>query len=371
MQVHKQIFAVITCVGLLAPLHLLAAGLSDKDQQAVDQMVDRAVQYLRTTGQADDGSFSKEASPAITSLVTAALIKSGRPVEDPMVAKALKFIEGYVRKDGGIHQDGSLYRNYETCLAILALAEANKDGRYEKAIANANNFVRGIQVGADGKIAKSAPEWGGQGYGKHKRPDLSNTSFFIDALVASGATEDDAAIQAALVFVSRTQNLESEHNTTEFATKIEDGGFYYTPAAGGTSQAGKTVNGGLRSYASMTYAGLKSMVYAGVDKDDQRVKAAMSWIKKHYNLSENPGMGAEGHFYYLHTFAKTLQALGVDEVEDAKGKTHNWRSELISELARRQKRNGSWINTKSTRWLEADENLVTGYLLLSLSYCTD
>jgi len=371
MKVHKQIFAVITCVGLLAPLHLLAAGLSDKDQQAVDQMVDRAVQYLRTTGQADDGSFSKEASPAITSLVTAALIKSGRPVEDPMVAKALKFIEGYVREDGGIHQDGSLYRNYETCLAILALAEANKDGRYEKAIANANNFVRGIQVGADGKIAKSAPEWGGQGYGKHKRPDLSNTSFFIDALVASGAAEDDAAIQAALVFVSRTQNLESEHNTTEFATKIEDGGFYYTPAAGGTSQAGKTANGGLRSYASMTYAGLKSMVYAGVDKDDQRVKAAMSWIKKHYNLSENPGMGAEGHFYYLHTFAKTLKALGVDEVEDAKGKTHNWRSELISELARRQKRNGSWINTKSTRWLEADENLVTGYLLLSLSYCTD
>ena len=146
MKVHKQIFAVITCVGLLAPLHLLAAGLSDKDQQAVDQMVDRAVQYLRTTGQADDGSFSKEASPAITSLVTAALIKSGRPVEDPMVAKALKFIEGYVREDGGIHQDGSLYRNYETCLAILALAEANKDGRYEKAIANPNNFVRGIQV---------------------------------------------------------------------------------------------------------------------------------------------------------------------------------------------------------------------------------
>ena len=67
-------------------------------------MVDRAVQYLRTTGQAEDGSFSKEASPAITSLVTAALIKSGRPVDDPMVKKALTFIEGFVREDGGIHQ---------------------------------------------------------------------------------------------------------------------------------------------------------------------------------------------------------------------------------------------------------------------------
>ena len=371
MKLMKRLVTVLAAAVLIVPVNLQAVELSDKDQQAVEQMVSRAIQYLRTTGQAEDGSFSKEASPAITSLVTTALLKSGRPLEDPMVAKALKFIEGYVRDDGGIHQEGSLYRNYETCLAILALVEANKDGRYDEIVAKANDFVRGIQVGADGKVAKSAPEWGGQGYGKHKRPDLSNTSFFIDALVASGASADDAAIQAALVFVSRTQNLESEHNTTEFATKIEDGGFYYTPAAGGTSQAGKASNGGLRSYASMTYAGLKSMIYAGVDKDDQRVKAAMSWIQKHYDLSENPGMGAEGHFYYLHTFAKTLKSLGVDEVEDAKGRTHNWRSELISELARRQKRNGSWINTKSTRWLEADENLVTGYLLLSLSYCTD
>ncbi len=362
---------VLICVSVLAPSQLVSAELDSRDQQLVDQMVSRAVQYLRTTGQADDGSFSKEASPAITSLVTAALIRSGRPVEDPMVTKALKFIESHVREDGGIHQDGSLYRNYETCLAILALVEANEDGRYDKILAPANNFVRGIQVGADGKVARSAPEWGGQGYGKHKRPDLSNTAFFIDALVASGASADDQAIQAALVFVSRTQNLESEHNTTEFATKIGDGGFYYTPAAGGTSQAGKTANGGLRSYASMTYAGLKSMIYAGVDKDDQRVQAAMSWIKKHYDLSENPGMGSEGHFYYLHTFAKTLHALGVEEVEDAKGKKHNWRSELISELSRRQKRNGSWINTRSTRWLEADENLVTGYLLLALSYCRE
>ena len=367
----KQILGMLLCTVMITSSSLYATELSDRDQAAVEQMVSRAVEFLRTTGQAADGSFSKEASPAITSLVTASLIKSGRPVEDPMVAKALQFIEGFVREDGGIHQDGSLYRNYETCLAILAFVEANQDGRYDNILANANNFVRGIQVGADGKVAKSAPEWGGQGYGKHKRPDLSNTSFFIDALVASGASADDAAIQAALVFVSRTQNLESEHNTTEFATKIEDGGFYYTPAAGGTSQAGNTSNGGLRSYASMTYAGLKSMIYAGVEKDDQRVKAAMSWIQKNYDLSENPGMGAEGHFYYIHTFAKTLNALGVDEVQDAKGKSHNWRSELITELARRQKRNGSWINSKSTRWLEADENLVTGYLLLALSYCSD
>jgi len=173
------------------------------------------------------------------------------------------------------------------------------------------------------------------------------------------------------VFVSRSQNLESEHNSTKHAPKINDGGFFYTPAAGGSSQAGETANGGLRSYASMTYAGLKSMIYAGVDQDDLRVKAALSWIRKNYDVSENPGMGASGHYYYLHTFAKTLRALEIDEVQSADGQRHNWRGDLISELSRRQKRNGSWFNTRNTRWLEGDENLVTGYALLALSYCRD
>ena len=96
-----------------------------------------------------------------------------------------------------------------------------------------------------------------------------------------------------MVFVSRCQNLESEFNTTEFATKINAGGFFYTPAAGGSSQAGKTPDGGLRSYASMTYAGLKSMLYAGLTKDDPRVKAATTWIRKFYSVEENPGTNNE------------------------------------------------------------------------------
>ena len=86
-------------------------------------------------------------------------------------------------------------------------------------------------------------------------------------------------------------------------------GFYYTAAAGGSSQAGTLPNGGLRSYRSMTYAGLKSMIYAGVNPDDPRVKAAVEWIGKHYDLQSNPGMGNDGLFYYYHTFAKTMSAM--------------------------------------------------------------
>jgi squalene-hopene/tetraprenyl-beta-curcumene cyclase len=171
-----------------------------------------------------------------------------------------------------------------------------------------------------------------------------------------------------LVFVSRCQNLESENNTTPFAAKNPDGGFYYTPAAGGDSEAGKLDNGGLRSYASMTYAGLKSMIYAGVKPDDPRVKAAVKWCQLHYGLDENPGMGQAGLFYYYHTFAKALATAGMNEIEDAKGVKHNWRQDLLAELVRRQRPNGSWVN-ESDKWFEADAGLVTGYALLSLAYC--
>lgn len=338
------------------------------DLARYEQVVAKAQNFLASKGQSSDGSFSSFAGPGVTSLITTSLLRTGRSPQDPAVKKALNYLESFVRKDGGIYQEGSLYRNYETCLAILCFSEANQDGEYQQLLKRADAFVKGIQWDEGESKDKSDLGYGGAGYGKHKRPDLSNTSFLVDALKAGGNDADSEAIQRALVFISRCQNLESEHNTTPFATKNPDGGFYYTAAAGGTSQAGTTTNGGLRSYGSMTYAGLKSMIYAGVGPEDQRVKAAFGWIKKNYGLDSNPGMGNAGLFYYYHTFAKALDAMGVDKFEDAAGNSHDWRSELLGELARRQAKDGSWLNDNE-RWLEGDANLVTGYALLALSYC--
>ena len=246
----------------------------------------------------------------------------------------------------------------------MCFTEANTDGRYDSLLANAEKYVRKIQWNEDEGHDITSNSYGGAGYGKHERPDLSNTNFLIDALKARGVGPDDDAMQRALTFVSRCQNLETEHNTTAFATKNPDGGFYYTPAAGGSSQAGETADGGLRSYGSMTYAGLKSMIYAGVGPDDPRVKAAFNWISKHYVLDQNPGMGDAGLYYYYHTFAKALNAMEIDRVKDDRGSEHDWRAELLAELAGRQQEDGSWLNENS-RWLEGDPNLVTGYALLA------
>lgn len=337
------------------------------DPQALQAARARGVEFLRLS-QAADGSWTGPNAPGIAGLCTFALLRSGVSPDDPTAAKALQHLQTFIREDGGLYAQDSKHRNYETSIALLAFQAANGDGRYKAVIDNAVKFLRGLQWDDAEQTPESDPAFGGQGYGSHQRPDLSNTAFFIEALRESGIPADDPAIQKALIFVSRTQNLESSYNTTPFASKVNDGGFYYTPAAGGNSQAGLTPEGGLRSYASMTYAGLKSMIYAGLTPEDQRVKAAIEWLRRHYSLSENPGMGGQGLFYYYHTFAKALSVLGVDKFEDANGVAHDWRKELAELLVAVQQENGSWVN-KESRWYEGDPNLVTAYALLALAYC--
>lgn len=335
---------------------------------AYEKMLARSMSFLATKGRASDGSYSSFSGPAVTAMVTTGLLRHGRSPDEPFIAESLKYLERFIQPDGGIYQPGSNYKNYETCLAILCFTEANRDQRYSTQLKKAEAFAREGQWDEGDGLNPSDVGYGGAGYGKSKRPDLSNTAFFVDVMKANETPENAEAIRKALVFISRCQNLETEHNTTEFAAKNPDGGFYYTVAAGGASMAGKTDAGGLRSYGSMTYAGLKSMIYAGLDKDDRRVKAAVSWIRKNYDLSSNPGMGDAGVYYYFHTFAKALDSLDVDTFEDAEGVAHDWRAELIHELARRQNEDGSWTN-RNDRWMEGDANLVTGYVLLTLSHC--
>ncbi|MCH2113386.1 MAG: terpene cyclase/mutase family protein [Pirellulales bacterium] len=354
-----------------AMLLLIAATVPDVMMAAeqVGPLVERASRFLATT-QNEDGSYSSQMGTGITSLVATGLMLNGRSPQDPLVADAIAYLARNVQKDGGIYQAGSRYRNYETCLAMVCFSTANRAGQYDQLLQRAEAFVKELQWDEGEGHDESSTSFGGAGYGKHGRPDLSNVSHLVDALKAVGNGPDDLAMQRALAFVSRCQNLETQHNDTAFAAKNPDGGLYYTPAAGGLSQAGTTASGGLRSYGSMTYAGLKSMIYAGVGPNDPRVKAAYRWAQNNYSVSENPGMGSSGYYYYLHTFAKALSAIGEKEIADADGASHNWRQELIVTLAEQQLEDGSWLNSNE-RWLESDTNLVTAYVLMTLSYCRE
>jgi squalene-hopene/tetraprenyl-beta-curcumene cyclase len=337
------------------------------DPTAYQKTIDKGIQFL-VSGQSEDGSFSKRAGIGVTALAVTALLRNGKTTSDPTVTKSLKYLADSVRSDGSISGDRSMIPNYETCLAISALKAANQDGRYNDILKNAEDFVKDVQVDQEEGKTQGDLTYGGSGYGKKSRPDLSNTAFLIDALHDLGRGADDEAVQRAIIFVSRCQNLPSEYNSAPFAAKDPDGGFYYTVDEGGGSAAGKSPDGGLRSYGTMTYAGLKSLIFAGVNKDDLRVKAALKWLQKNYSVQENMPLGKSGLFYYYHTLAKCLDALGDPIFVDEKGVKHDWRKEVADELASKQAENGSWANSNA-RWMEGDPNLVTAYSLIVLSYC--
>ena len=81
----------------------------------------------------------------------------------------------------------------------------------------------------------------------------------------------------------------------------------------------------LRSYGSMSYAGLLSFIYAKMEPSDPRVSAARQWLVENYSIDENPGLGAQGMFYYYHTMAKALTVLGEDILVLPDGTKVAWR----------------------------------------------
>lgn len=344
------------------------------DAKSLEAVLDKARDYLKMHQKAD-GSFAppQVGEPGIAALTAAALIRSGRPVADPTVAKALKYLETSIKPDGGVYNRG--LANYTTSLAVMAFHEANADRKYDSAIAASAKFLRTLQYGEGGDVDEKDAKFGGTGYdkkGARGGPDLSNTHFFLEALAASGASKADPAFQRALSFLSRSQNLPGEFNDLDYAKKAGDedkGGFVYNVAAANDPKSDKrSATGGLRSEGGMTYSGLKSFLYAGVSKDDPRVKAAIGWIRRHYTLKENPGLGQAGLFYYYHVFAKAMHALGEDPFVDAKGVKHDWRKELFDTLKEKQKADGSWANDNKA-FAENLPELATAFAVLALSYC--
>ena len=339
------------------------------DEPLRKRTIEKGLEYLKQRGQDDNGAVSPRIGIGLTALAATAMMRNGVSPEDPALSKAVGLVASAARENGGIYPDNSRLMMYETCVAMMCLKQANRDGKYDKILEGAAKFVKGEQFTEAKGSDPSDLDYGGAGYGGKSRPDLSNTAYFIDALESLGDPEHDEAIRKALEFVSRCQNLESEFNTTKDAAKVNDGGFYYNVTES-SSPAGQTPDGGLRSYGSMTYAGFKSFLHAGLDRDDQRVKAAQNWIEQHYTVEENPGLGDAGLYYYYQLFAKALSVAEIDELKDAKGEKHNWRAELVEHLSSLQSEDGSWTNSNK-QWMESDPNLATTFSLIALSYCND
>lgn len=322
------------------------------------------------------GNWAQPEYPALTALALTAF--QGDPSSfyknkyQQNINNGYTFLVSNAKQDGGIY--GKDLANYNTSISMMALQVANNSA-YEPLLKKGRAFIIGLQDDFGEKGMGDDPLDGGIGYGgTYKHSDLANTTYALEALYytrhllsGEGGDAEDLNWQAAIQFISRTQNLTAT-NDQPWANDDPDnkGGFIYFP--GNTKVKEPSADASevaLRSYGSMSYAGLLSMVYAQLDKNDPRVIAVIEWLSRHYSLDENPGMGQEGLYYYLHTMAKALSAAGVETLTLKDGTKVNWRQDLARKLLDMQRADGSWAN-ENGRWWEKDPNLVTCYATIAL-----
>lgn len=368
--------------------------------QRAEQMAQRAIEFLRTQQDASGAWGVREGAPsfpAITGLVLVGMRAHDQvKAHDDAAARGLAYILGQQKPDGGIYD--VMLPSYNTSICISALATFDTR-EAKKAIERGVLFLKSLQYGEaampiDGSgesaaaVDRTHAFYGGWGYGRHGRPDLSNTAFALEALHAAGVDPKDAAFQRALVFLQRCQMMEKGAdgrviNEAVYAKGSRQGGFIYATSVSkdevgvGQSFAGtmeETLDDGsvasrLRSYGSMTYSGFKSYLYAGLSSQDPRVLAAMDWIGRNYTLDENPGVGTDGLYYYYVVFARAMHASGKANVRviNAAGDATEraWADDLVVRLATLQQPDGSF-KVVDDRWMENDPVLITAYSLIAL-----
>ena len=368
---------ILGCGAVVLAAHAaLGAGLPADLEAETRAALAKGAAWLAAQQQAD-GHWGIADTPALTGLSMWALQQADPTAYQSAIDRALVFALTSVQEDGSIWRQPSMQRkggglaNYNTAVCMTALHAL---GRPElvPVIQNARTYLAKLQFLDGGSYG------GGMGYDADQgRPftDLSNSYLAYEAmrltqdvedLRAAGEPKADLDWQAAQEFLAQVQNLKGV-NTNSYASESADdqGGFAYTPGAGAstTNADGKVT---LRSYGSMTYAGLLALIYAQVDAQDVRVQSAKDWASRHWSLDENPGMGQEGLYYFFNVLAKSLAAAGDETLTLPDGRTVVWREEIARKLIALQKPEGFWVN-ENNRWWEADPNLVTAYTMLALA----
>jgi len=344
-------------------------------RQEMRQSIARGNAWLKEQ-QKPEGNWDDPQLPAFTALALNAAVRDPSldrkaPLPD-YIDKGYKWLLAQQKEDGGIYNRGLSV--YNTATAVTALMAADRKD-FEPAVVKARKHL------IDNQWDTNDPNAGGVGYGSdNTHTDLSNTYLAIEAIALSRKVVEDGNFgeqpelnwEAAIQFLSRCQNLE-ETNDQDWASNDPQnkGGFAYSPFESKAGEA-ETPDGrtALRSYGSMSYAGLLSMIYAKLSPSDPRVVAVKDWLGKNYTLDENPGMGAQGLYYYYQTMSKALSAANIDMLPLADGRQADWRKELAGRLLSSQRENGSWIN-ENGRWMETNPVLVTAFTVLALEQVYD
>jgi len=360
-------FALLTGIGLLAMLQSETTQAPETLMELKPELrgsINQAVHYLRTVQK--NGNWLNH--PGVTALCLKSIFECYRQYNEndgPWLRMPLQYILSCQQHDGAFFDPKSRtpVKNYSSALAILALT-ATKNPEYKERIALAQKFIVEIQCD-EGELYEKEKDYayGGIGYGGDERPDLSNLQLALESLRASGLPEDHPAYKKALIFIERCHDVEGNDMPWAHAS----GGFTYAPDY--PTNARLSVDPSTKEvvpYGSMSFAGLKSLLFCKVSMDDPRVQETLKWLGQHFSVTENPNRGQTSIFYYYHLMSKALQVANIDELELSDGKKVDWRLALAKELLKRQREDGSWVN-HDPKYMEGSSELCTAYALNTLN----
>lgn len=338
----------------------------------VKKSIDHGVTFLK--GQQKGGKWLNH--PGVTSLCLLAMIKSPRNynrLDGPWMRNPLEYIVKLQKKDGAIYDENSKAptKNYVTSLSMIALS-ATKDPIYKDVIEKGKKFLIKIQVDeGEGYDKDKDYHWGGIGYGGDQRPDLSNLHIALEALTDAGLDKNHEVFKKALVFVERCQDKEGNKY---FDTGNAEGGFAYSvdlptnknlPTDKSISKNKENI---VIPYGSMTFAGIKTLIFCSVDLDDEKLTAALNWVEKNFSVDKHPGMqkGDIAIYYYYYTLAKALNMLEKSDATILEKRKIQWKVLLAKKLLERQQKDGSWVN-KEKKYMEGVPVLCSAYAMNALN----
>jgi len=363
----------------------------------IEAALDRACDYL-IAHQSADGAWRSTTygplkdGPSLTGFIAASMAslagRNGR-LQDSL-SSACNYLTRFANDDIGLALDAEIsYPVYAAAGAVIALSSRSS----AKQLAARDVWLRHLrrqQLNETLGWKRNDESFGGWSFahtptvaidGQPLSPlatsNLSATVFALEALHCAGCSRDDQAIQDALVFVQRCQNLSETGSAQD--TTFDDGGFFFILGDATRNKAGEagiTGSGRLRyrSYGSTTADGLRSLLYCGLPREHSRVQAALRWLNANWDSAKHPGnyppdrehLRQSLYFYFCASSADAIR-LASDEAFDQSTLAHEM-ANLAARLIDLQQDDGSWTNA-AVDVREDDPLVATPLAMRALSAC--
>jgi hypothetical protein len=363
----------------------------------------KAQEYL-WNAQREDGSWRSEqyavmrSGQSLTPFVLHTLLARNDSLTVEQIEasqRSIRFIVEHLDKEGALGKadpDILEYPVYSTAYAVLALEKWQSLGHQlsdedRSDFRRMQLFLQKCQFNHTNGFTHQMPAYGGWGFDKAKaagQPGHMDLAHARRAITAVQLTLEYNALLDSLYsgyaqrFLAVVQKRPETLDIQPLPEGVErpqeipfDGGFYFSPVVLQANKGRLEKDGNYwRSYATATCDGILALLAAGVPSDDERVVAAVKWLRDHTDIDYPQGIptdypepwGEALQYYHYAVRAEVYAALDFPAAE---------KQALAEKVAALQRADGSFVNEKSPLMKEDEPLLSTALAVVALSHCLE